>query len=115
MRGHHCTLSSYPASAMRTVYLHIAYPPLLMHCTAMHAGGMANVKISPLSYQADPDLKLPTGTSSSPVTDAAPPVPGKRAKAARTCHCWLEVEFKTAKWLYFVGFVLQCIVSWVFR
>jgi hypothetical protein len=76
---------------------------------------MANVKISPLSFQSDPESKLPSGTMSGPVTDAASPPPDKRSKAARMCGCFLEVQFKTAKWLYFVGFVIQCIVSWVFR
>lgn len=76
---------------------------------------MANVKISPLSFQSDPESKLPSGTMSGPVTDAASPPANKRSKAARMCGCFLEVQFKTAKWLYFVGFVIQCIVSWVFR
>lgn len=83
--------------------------------TPLHAGTMANVKISPLSFQSDPESKLPSGTMSGPVTDAASPPPAKRSKAARMCGCFVEVQFKTAKWLYFVGFVIQCIVSWVFR
>lgn len=80
---------------------------------------MADVKISPLSFQhgpaAQPGSKLPMGTSSGPVTDAAAAHPGKAAKAARYCGCFLEVQLKTAKWLYFVGFVIQSIVSWMFR
>lgn len=80
-----------------------------------HAGAMADVKISPLSYQLETGSKLPIGTSSGPVTDAAPAQQSKAAKGARTCRCFAEVELKTAKWLYFVGFVIQSIVSWVFR
>lgn len=72
------------------------------------------MKISPLSFQLEAGSKLPAGTSSGPVTDAATPSPSK-AKAARVCRCFVEVELKTAKWLYFVGFVIQSIISWVFR
>jgi hypothetical protein len=75
---------------------------------------MADVKIAPLSYQSDPGgSKLPTGTSSGPVTDAA--AAGGRRSGRNPCHCILEVAPKTAKWMFFVGFVLEAIVSWVFR
>lgn len=74
---------------------------------------MADVKISPLSYQSDPGGKLPTGTSSAPVTGSA--AVGRRRRWRNPCYCIVEVAPNTAKWLYFVGFVIEAIVSWIFR
>ncbi len=75
---------------------------------------MADFKISPLSYQGDhADSKLPTGTSSGPATDAA--AAGGDRRRRNPCYCIVELAPKTAKWMYFVGFVIEAIVSWVFR
>ena len=81
---------------------------------------MADAKSGPLRAQFGGPLshKLEdTGAQQEPPSSSAPVQKDYRIgrRAPRGCGCLLEVTPRAAKWLYFGGFTLSSIVSWIFR